>query len=208
MKLALVFAVASFACAAPGPSIFYSKYFKGSNPEYVAVTLERSGQAVYQEAAEDDNPIRFKIADSQSAEIFAAADKLNRFRRPLESNLKVAHMGVKTFRFEDGGVKSEVKFNYSEDPDARALADWFERIAETEQDFIALERAVKFDKLGVQHALLQMEIAYDKKRLVAPAQFLPLLDRVVKNESYMHIARDRAAKLAETFRNLESKAVH
>jgi hypothetical protein len=208
MKLAAVLAVASFAYAAPGPTIFYSKYFKGSNPEYTAVTVERSGQAVYQETAEDDNPIRFKIADSQAAEIFAAADKLDHFRRPLESNLKVAHMGVKTFRFEDGGVKSEVKFNYSEDPDARALADWFERIAETEQDFIALERAVKFDKLGVQHALLQMEIAYDKKRLVAPAQFLPLLDRVAKNESYMHIARERAAKLAEMFRDQEGKAAN
>jgi hypothetical protein len=208
MKFAALLAFASLACAAPGPSIFYSKYFKGSNPEYVAVTLERSGQAAYQEAAEDENPIRFKIAEPQAAEIFAAADKLDHFRRPLESPLKVAHMGVKTFRFEDGDAKSEVKFNYSEDPDARALADWFERISETEQDFIALERAVKFDKLGVQHALLQMEIAYDKKRLVAPAQFLPLLDRVAKNESYMHMARDRAAKLAETFRNLENKAAN
>ena len=33
--------------------------------------------------------------------------------------------------------------------------------------------------------------------MVAAQQFLPLLDRIVKNESYLHIARERAGALAE-----------
>ena len=74
---------------------------------------------------------------------------------------------------------------------------------ETEQDFYIVERAVKFDKLGVNEALLQLQTTVERKRLVAPAQFLPLLDRVVKNESYMHMARERAASLAESFRKSE-----
>jgi len=41
-------------------------------------------------------------------------------------------MGMKTYRFENGSEKHEVKFNFSEDADARLLQDWFERIAETE----------------------------------------------------------------------------
>ncbi len=45
-----------------------------------------------------------------------------------------------------------------------------------------------------------MEILRDQKRLVAPEQFLPLLDRVVKNESFLHMARDRAADLADWIR--------
>jgi hypothetical protein len=40
----------------------------------------------------------------------------------------------------------------------------------------------------------------DQKRLVAERQFLPLLDRVVGNESYIHMARARAAALAESIR--------
>jgi hypothetical protein len=35
---------------------------------------------------------------------------------------------------------------------------------------------------------------------VAPDQFLPLLDRIAKNESFLHIARERAAGLAESIR--------
>lgn len=194
--------VAVLALAGAGvPRIEYSKYFKGSVPEYVAITVEKTGQVTYKEAKDDELPIRFQMPGDQVAELFGMAAKLNHFTKPLESGLKVAHMGIKSFRFEDGSTHGEVQFNYSEDPDARQLADWFDRITETEQDFIELERAVKFDKLGVNQALLQLQITYDKKRLIAPEQFLPLLDRIGKNENFMHMARERAAMLAGLFRN-------
>ena len=48
--------------------------------------------------------------------------------------------------------------------------------------------------------LLQMQITWDRNRLVAPEQFLPLLDRIAKNESYLHISRERAAAIAEAIR--------
>jgi hypothetical protein len=132
--------------------------------------------------------------------MFGLAEKLDRFKRPLESPLKVAQMGMKTFRLEDGANKSEVKFNFSEDADARALTDCFERISETGQDYFALERTVKYDKLGVNQALLQLNIAMDRKRIVSPEMFLPLLDRVARNATYLNMARARAANLAESIR--------
>ena len=109
-------------------------------------------------------------------------------------------MGTKTFRFVDGAKKNEVKFNFSEDPSAQALADWFERISESEQLLTNLEVSAKYDHLGVMKAVLLLESAYDRRRLVDPAQYLPLLDRIAKNESYMHQARMRAAGLADQFR--------
>ena len=209
MRGVLVTAVvmtAWLAGACPGavtdpPRLEYTKFFKGSVPEYVSITIEKSGQVTYKEAVEDDRPIRFQMPPDQVNELFALAAKLDNFARPLESPIKVAHMGFKTFRIVNGATKGEVKFNYSADPDARELADRFERVTETEQCFIGLERAVKFDKLGVNQALLLIQIAYEKKRLIAPEQFLPLLDRVIKNESYMHMSRERASSLADLFRN-------
>jgi hypothetical protein len=186
--------------APAAPRLFYSKFFKGSVPEYSAITIERSGQVTYQEAKDDDNPMRFQLADADTREIFDLAEKLDRFQHPIESGLKVANMGLKTFRFEDGNDKHEIQFNYSLDTTAGALLDWFERIAETEQDFINLDRTVHYDKLGVNDALLLLQISQDHKRLVAAEQFLPLLDRIVKNESYLHIARERAAGMAEAIR--------
>lgn len=183
------------------PRILFSKYFKGSVPESVFITVEQNGHVTYKEALDDERPIHFTIPDLRAAEIFTLAQKLNRFGRTLESPAKVAHMGFKTLRWEDGTANSETKYNFTEDADARQLQDWFEMVIETEQSYYMLERTVKFDKLGINQALLQLQMTYERKRLVAPEQFLPLLDRVVKNETIMHIARERAAALAESFRN-------
>ena len=200
MRSCVLLLLLSSAAAFAAPRLYYSKFFKGSVPEYVAITVERSGQATYQEAKDDDNPIKLRLTDTEAQELFNLADKLDRFQRPIESGLKVANMGVKTFRFEDGNEKHEIEFNYSQDADAQALWDAFERITETEQHFINLERTVRYDRLGVNDVLLRMQITYEHKRLVAPEQFLPLLDRIIKNESFLHIARERASGLAESIR--------
>jgi hypothetical protein len=186
--------------AADAPRLFFSKSFPGSVPAYVEIGVDRSGNAVYKQAPNDDQPLKFQLAESDANEIFGLADKMGRFDHALEAPVKVAFMGMKTFRFEAGAEKHEVKFNYSEDLDAQALLDWFERISETEQHVINLERAVKYDKLGVNQALLLLQISYERKRLVAPQQLLPMLDRVAKNETYMHMARERAAGLADAIR--------
>lgn len=202
MRWALALAAVQMLAASDTPRLLFSKSFPGSSPAYVEIVLDRTGNATYKEAVDDDQPLKFQISQSDTDAIFRLADKLGHFNHPLESPLKVAFMGTKTFRFESGPEKQEVKFNYSEDPDAQELMDWFERISETEQHIINLERVVKYDKLGVNEALLQLQISLEHKRLVAAQQFLPLLDRVVKNDSYMHIARERAASLAEAIRSV------
>lgn len=184
------------------PRLIWTKAFLGSTPPYTEVSLDTAGAGVYKEDPKDDDPVKFQLSAAEYSPIFALADKLDRFSRPLESAHKVANMGAKTFRYEADGHAGEVKFNYSEDPDAQNLSDWFERIAETERSLIALERCIRFDKLGVQDSILKIEILRNRNRLVAANQFLPLLDRIAKNESFLHIARDRAAGLAEGIRAL------
>jgi hypothetical protein len=197
--LALMLALPLAAAAAP--KMTFSKSFPGSVPPYVEITVDRTGAAEYKEDPKDDNPLKFQLKQADADAIFALGDKLDHFSRPLESGLKVANMGMKTFRYEDdSGASKEVKFNYSEDLEAKALLDWFERISESERCMIDLERTVRFDKLGVQDSILRIEVERDQKRLVAEEQFLPMLDRVTKNESYMHMARSRAAALAESIR--------
>ncbi|HYI93291.1 MAG TPA: hypothetical protein VEX68_07090 [Bryobacteraceae bacterium] len=206
MRLAILLSVAASVYANDSSArIHYTKSFPGSVPAYVSIELQKSGQAVYKEAPDDEQPVEFKMSSEDTAEIFNLAEKLERFKRPLESGLKVANMGVKTFRFEDGSAKNEVKFNYSLDEDARVLSDWFERITETQRLQFDLERTAKFDRLGVNKTLLQIQSAYDRKRLVGVERLLPLLDRVAKNDSYLHMARERAAALAEGFRNPKPK---
>jgi hypothetical protein len=197
---ALLVSATLSATLGAAPRIFYSKYFKDSVPEYVAITVESDGQLTYQEAKEDDNPIKIQLDRASTRQMFDLAEKLGRFQRPVESGLKIANLGVKIFRFENGAEQHEVQFNYSEDLNAQALLDRFERITETEQHFINLDRTAHFEKLGVDEVLLQIQVTWDHNRLVDPEQFLPLLDRIAKNDSYLHISQERAASLAEAIR--------
>jgi len=197
----LLLLAAALPVFAAEPRITFEKSFPGSVPAYVQVVVDKSGAAEYREDPKDDNPLKFQLKAGDTDTIFALAEKLGYFNHPLEASVKVAFMGAKTFRYSDGtNPGREVKFNYSEDVDAKTLLDWFERISESERNYIELERSVRFDKLGVQDAILRIEVLRNQQRLVAEQQFLPMLDRVQKNESFLHMARDRAAGLAESIR--------
>lgn len=206
MKLFLILLAAASVFGADGPRVVYIKKFPASIPPYVGISVARDGSAVYRESETDDQPINFQMAPADVDSIFALADKLDHFKKPLESGLKVAFMGEKTFRWENGAEKSEAKFNYSLDEDAKSLSDWFDKISETQMRLFDLERSVRYDKLGVNKAILQFESALDRKRIVGPERFLPMLDRVSKNDSYLHMARERAATLADLIRKNNGKA--
>jgi len=188
------------ALAGGGPRLFFSRDFPGSLPPYIQVTVEKGGEVEYREAADDDLPLKFKLDQTTTDTVFGLAEKLDYFKHPLDAPVKVAFMGTKTFRYEDGGQKTEVKFNFSQDVTAQTLLDWFERMAETAQNRISLERAAKYDHLGVMQALISLDASLERGRVAAAEQFLPLLDRIANNEVYMHTARVRAAAIAETIR--------
>jgi hypothetical protein len=201
MKWCFVLLFANVLFAGDGPRLFFSRAFPGSLPPYFQVTLDQNGDAEYREAQDEDDPLKFHLAEAETREVFGLVEKLDYFKRPLESPAKVAFVGTKTFRYENGERKGEVKFNYSDDPHAKDLTDWFERMGESAQHRIELERSAKYDRLGVLKQLLLLESAMDRKRLVGMDQYLPTLDRIANNESYMHTARARAAEIAEAIRN-------
>jgi len=203
-RLGLLLAAAVTALAGDA-HLFFSRTFPGSTPPYLEVRLTQAGDAEYREAPDDELPLKFKLSVEETAAVFALVEKVDYFRHPLESPLKVAFMGTKLMRYEGGegkdAVKGEVKFNYSEDQSAQALVNWFEQMAESASLHIDLERTAKYDHLGVMHVLEMLAAAMDDHRVVAAAQFLPLLDRVANNEIYMHTARALAGDLAGAIRN-------
>lgn len=186
-------------------TIFYSKSFPKSKPEYMEIVLESTGDAIYKESAEDDQPVKFKLTTEEVKSVYDLAEKLNWFNKKVESGLPVARMGDKTYRYTLAGKTTETKFNYSQDLDAQALQDWFERMTETVNLFFDLDRTARFERLGVDRALLHLEAAWDRKRLLSYELYYPLLNRVIKNDSYLNMARERAAKLKAIFEEARKK---
>ncbi len=188
--------------ASPAPArIVFIKEFPGSSPPYYAVSLTEEGAAEYATAPDDPQPLRFRLSESLTRQVFQIAARLNRFQgAQLEARRKVASMGKKTLRYEGGGQRHEASFNYSENQDAVALANLFEKISITQQHLLQLERLARFDRLGVMKQLLQIEISMNKGELVEPVQFISLLEEISGNTQYLHIARERAARLLERIR--------
>lgn len=200
MKLVVLFLAGITAYAADAPRITFSKSFAGSAPPFFAVTVERTGAATYNESTDPDNAEPLRLEARATGEMFALADKLEHFKRPLESGMKVANMGMKTLRWEDGAQASETKFNYTAVEDAKLLSDWFERIGDSARLLLELRRATKHDRLGVNEAIVNIQALWNNRRLLATADFLPLLDEVAGNEVYIHMARERAAQIADGIR--------
>jgi hypothetical protein len=181
--------------------VTFTKSFPGSTPAYCSVQVAKDGALEYKETPTDDNPVKAKLAQADVDALFEMAGKLDHFKGKLESGLKVANTGKKTFRYEsaDGAATYETVFNYSTDPVAQQLLDKFEQIAESERAYLELDRTIHFDKLGVNDALAEIEGLWLSKQLAAPAQFIPLLTRIANHEAFMHLARDRAARLKDEF---------
>ena len=114
--LILLIAAANWLSAA---TLVYSKSFPGSSPAFVSIKLESNGDAEFNDSPTGDNAMRFKMSEADTKTIFDLAEKLGYFTRPLESGLKVAFMGEKKFRYEDGTTNNEQKFNYSTEPEAQ-----------------------------------------------------------------------------------------
>lgn len=201
MKPLLLLLISACALLADGvPRLTFTKTFPGSKPAFVRLSLQKTGALEYSEAPNDDQPVRASMQADQAAAMFNLAAKLGNFKSPLESGLKVANTGKKIFRYADGkGGSSEATFNYSTNPIAQQLLEKFEEIAASERGYLDLDRTVHFDKLGVNDALAEIESLWLRKQLAAPSQFVPLLTRVATHGSFMHLARDRAARLKEEF---------
>ena len=197
---ALLLTALGIAGAEEVPRITYSKSFPGSQPAFFLITVERTGAASYNESQDPDNAEKLQIEPAETGELFEMAERLDRFSKPLESGMKVANMGEKTLRWESGGETWESKFNYSTNEDAKLLADRFEAIAVCAQTLLELRRSIRHDRLGVNAAVLKIQGLWNDKRLVATADFLPLLDRVASDAVYIHMARERAAQIADAIR--------
>jgi len=91
MKTLLLFALtAALSVMASAQRIVYTKVFPGSKPDYVKITIAKSGAATYQEAADEPEPDQVQLDSAATKAIFDLAERLNHFQGKLESGMKVA----------------------------------------------------------------------------------------------------------------------
>ncbi len=204
--VALLLGLLAFPAAAQtkAEKLLYVKSFPGSNPSYQQLEIQRDGMGVYQEAEEEADPVNLQLPAKVATQVFELAKELEYFRQPLESGLNIAKMGEKTFRYQGEQTHSQT-FNYTTVPAAQKLLDLCERIAESQRLFIRLEYTLKFDRLGVNDALIAIDAALKRDRLMGAQHMLPMLDQIINSKRYMNISRSRADAIARALRSVPAQ---
>ena len=205
LLLLLLVAASAFAGSpSDNPTIIYRKVFKSSYPEYVQIKVSQNGAATYdiRQLDEESEPVAFQVNAPLAQRIFDLASKLHNFQgADLDIHRRIANLGEKTFQYTKGSEIHEVKFNYTLDDSATQLLNIFEGLARQESDLSNLQRVMRYDHLGVNDALVQIEADYNSKTLPEPERLLSALDQVSADDKFIDIARQRARTLAGRIRN-------
>lgn len=183
-----------------GPRLIYTKEMKGSVPAYekIAVNADGSGEYLSRSPNEPLSPRAFRLSPQVTRKLFALAGKLHDFRGiKLESHKRVADLGLKTLKYENGGRDYIVQFNYSLDRTAQELTDLFESVGSVERHIQALDYAMKYDRLGLPRQLELIQIDLANKALVDPELMRPTLNEIIRNPRFMHLAQIRAESILQ-----------
>lgn len=206
---AFLAAAPAHADSASAPTITFRKVFKSSYPEFVEITLNQSGSGTcdIRQLDEQPSPQTFQIGAPLAQKIFALAGKLHDFQGvDLEVHKRLASLGQKTFRYQNGSQDYQVTFNYTLDPTGSELTSLFENLSQQETDLSDLTRTMQYDKLGVNDVVQTIESHYNDHVLPEPSQFIAPLEKLASDTQYVDIARDRARKLADRIRNESAQA--
>jgi hypothetical protein len=193
------------APASSGAKLTFQRVFKSSSPEFIEISVrEDSDDASYEIRQLDDDPgaAKFQVSSQLRSKMFALAQQLNHFQgQDLDVHRKIANLGEKTFRWQQGSETHEVKFNYTLNSSASQLLQIFEGLARQQELLMLLERRMKYDRLGINDALLQFETELNRKLLPEPERALPTLDQIAGDARFVEIGRQRARNLAERIRH-------
>jgi hypothetical protein len=205
---AVFFCGSAFALSSAAPSsgtFTYRRVFKSSTPEFIEIKIpEGPDTATYEirQLDEDAGASPLQISSPLRAKIFELVNQLGYFQGlDLDVHRKIANLGEKTFRWQTGSKTSEVVFNYTLNMQATQLVQICEGLARQQELMELLQRRIKYDRLGVNDALLQFENDFNRGVLPEPQVALPLLDQIAEDSRVVEIARQRARSLAERVRH-------
>jgi hypothetical protein len=154
----------------------------------------------------DSDPVEqdFTMSEANRQKLFELAQKLNYFHGDFDSHLKhIAQTGKKTLEFQSAENNGSTSFNWSQNADIEWLARFFGGIATTIDYGRKLEFQYRFDKLGMDQRLRELEDLQANNGVEELEIIVPILRKIAGDPNLMNISRETARKL---LRNMEQPA--
>jgi hypothetical protein len=216
MKLCFVFATLLLvfplsaqqpAASAAQPSVTFDlDWGEGIPWQKYSITVQADGNTHFQgtpasEGAGDTDLFQqdFIMSEANRSKIFDLAKKLNYFQGDFDSHLKkIAQTGNKTLQYTSANVHGSATYNWSQNADVQELTRLFVAIANTVDCGRKLAFQYRFDKLGMDTRLKELEglkASHYAEELNAIA---PILHKIADDPNMMHISRQTAQQLLRT----------
>ena len=183
------------------PQVTFELTWRAANPQWYLIAIDSTGRATYQsqphtepnETPGDPYELKFTASEKLRNEVFKDAKELNFFKSDLNyAGKNIANTGNKILSYTVEGKTTKATYNYSSNPKAQELTKLFQQLSSTFELGRQLDYAVRFDKLGVDQRLKQLEQAERDREAPGLQVLVPTLERIVNDPSTMNISRQRA----------------
>lgn len=213
MKLLVLVLLSSSLAAVPQqpspaqPTIRYSfDWSQGFPWQKYTIDVQSDGKAQFHgtpqaDGSYDTDPYEqdFTMSATNRQKLFDYAKWLNYFQGDFDSHLKhVAKTGTKTLQYDSPQEKGSTTFDYSQHPEIQQLTRLFTGIATTIDYGRKLAFQYRFDKLGMNQRMKELE-QLQKDGNVEELQIIePTLRKIVDDPNMMNISRQSATRLLRT----------
>jgi len=180
------------------PIISFTLSFPQGTPPFYNIAVDSSGRAEYKSSAKPNNEgdpyfLKFVASEPTRTRLFDLARQLNFFQGSFDyTRNKVAYTGTKTLEFHNAAEVHQTSYNWSENQQIQEITTLFQNMEETIELGRQLEDKYRFDKLGVDAILKNLEQDAKDNRLAEIQAIQPILTRIVKDPAMMNISRRRA----------------
>jgi len=141
----------------------------------------------------------FTMSDANRQKVFELAQKVHYFQGDYDSHLKhVAQTGKKTLQYQSRQANGSTTYNWSQNPDIEQLTKLFAGIATTIDFGRKLAFQYRFDKLGMDERLKQLEDLQASHGVEELQIIAPMLRKIWNDPNLMNISRESARRLLVT----------
>lgn len=168
---------------------------------YYRVVVEEQGTVTYEGRRFDQpaNPQQLKLPETATARLLELTRQANYFR-DLATASEVQQLSGYRFTYEAGAEHNEVGFSQPPDATLAEMVHIFQQVLLQEQYRSRLRAAVDAGSIDLQVLLQDLESAIARDALIAPKEFVPLLEEIANGSTQHPVARDQAQRLLTRLR--------
>jgi hypothetical protein len=114
-----------------------------------------------------------------------------------------SHLGNIRIKIRKNGRERETKFNWTQNPEARALADEYRKIANQYIWIFDMKLSRENQPLESPRLMDMLDAYYKRREISDPAQLVPFLKELADDERIPLIARNHASRMVKTIEKAE-----